>query len=48
VLDVLWNLPAFDHLVRGWELGPDRAAGALTWLIELVLRAAADGDAPPA
>lgn len=46
VLDVLWNLPAFDHLVRGWDLDPERASGALRWLIGLVLRAAADGDLP--
>jgi AcrR family transcriptional regulator len=47
VLDVLWNLPAFDHLVRHWDLGPERASTTLTWLIGVVLRAAAEGDVPP-
>ena len=47
VLDVLWNLPAFDHLVRGWDLDAERASGALGWIIELVLRAAREGDLPP-
>lgn len=47
VLDVLWNLPAFDHLVRGWDLDPERASAALRWLMALVLRAAAAGDLPP-
>ena len=47
VLDVLWNLPAFDHLVRGWDLDPAVASNALTWLIDLVLRAADEGDLPP-
>ena len=37
VLDLLWNLPAFEHLVRGWGLEPDRATAVLTHLIELVL-----------
>lgn len=48
LLDVLWNLPAFERLVRGWDLEPDRAAAALTWLVELLLRAARDGEAPGA
>lgn len=47
LLDVLWNLPAFDHLVRGWDLDAERASASLRWLIGLVLRAAAEGDAPP-
>lgn len=47
VLDVLWNLPAFDHLARRWDLGPEAASAALRWLIDLVLRAAAEGDLPP-
>ena len=47
LLDVLWNLPAFDHLLRGWDLGAERASAALRWLIEVVLRSAAAGDRPP-
>jgi AcrR family transcriptional regulator len=48
LLDGLWNLPAFEHLVQGWELPPQRASGALAWLVELVLRAARAGEGPPA
>ena len=48
LLDVLWNLPAFERLVRGWDLAPERASAALAWLVELVLRAAQAGEAPPA
>ena len=48
LLDVLWNLPAFERLVRGWNLAPERASAALAWLVELVLRAAQAGEAPPA
>ena len=47
LLDVLWNLPAFERLVRGWQLEPERASRALAWLAELVLRAALAGEAPP-
>lgn len=47
LLDVLWNLPAFERLVAGWQLEPERASAALAWLVELVLRAAEAGDAPP-
>jgi AcrR family transcriptional regulator len=47
LLDVLWNLPAFERLVVGWQLEPQRASAALAWLVELVLRAAQAGEAPP-
>jgi hypothetical protein len=47
LLDVLWNLPAFERLVVGWQLDPERASAALAWLVELVLRAAEAGEAPP-
>ena len=47
LLDVLWNLPAFERLVIGWQLEPERASTALAWLVELVLRAAQEGQAPP-
>ncbi len=47
VLDVLWNLPAFERLVVGWQLEPERASATLAWLVELVLRAAEAGEAPP-
>jgi AcrR family transcriptional regulator len=47
LLDVLWNLPAFERLVVGWQLEPQRASTALAWLVELVLRAAQAGEAPP-
>jgi AcrR family transcriptional regulator len=47
VLDVLWNLPAFERLVVGWQLEPERASAALAWLVGLVLRAALAGETPP-
>lgn len=47
LLDVLWNLPAFERLLVGWQLEPERASSALAWLAELVLRAAEAGESPP-
>jgi AcrR family transcriptional regulator len=41
VLDLLWNLPAYEHLVRGWGLDPERATAVLTHLVDVVLRDAA-------
>ena len=41
------TIPAFDPLLRGWDLGAERASAALRWLIEVVLRSAAAGDRPP-
>ena len=46
LLDVLWNLPAYDHLVRRWDLDPATASASLRWMIDLVLRATAEGDTP--
>jgi AcrR family transcriptional regulator len=46
LLDVLWNLPAYERLARDWELPPERASAGLTWLVELVLRAAEAGESP--
>jgi AcrR family transcriptional regulator len=46
VLDVLWNLPAYEHLAHAWELGPGGATQALSWLIGLVVDAIHAGDGP--
>ena len=46
LLDVLWNLPAFERLVRDWNLPPERATEGLTWLVELVLRTVQAGETP--
>jgi AcrR family transcriptional regulator len=46
LLDVLWNLPAYERLVTGWQFDGDRASEAITWLIDRVI-AAVDADDPP-
>ena len=46
LLDVLWNLPAYERLARDWDIPPEQASAALAWLAELLLRAVEAGDAP--
>jgi AcrR family transcriptional regulator len=47
LLDVLWNLPAYERLVSVWDLSPDDATQALTWLIENLILAIVDDGYPP-
>ncbi len=47
LLDVLWNLPSYERLVGVWNLSPDDATNALTWLIDRVAQAVATDDRPP-
>jgi AcrR family transcriptional regulator len=37
LLDVLWNLPSYERLISAWQLPPEQATGALTWLIGHVI-----------
>ncbi|MCK9901761.1 TetR family transcriptional regulator [Parafrankia colletiae] len=46
VLDVLWSLPGYERLVRGWQLDPDTAAQAVSWVMGLVVEAIRDGQRP--
>jgi AcrR family transcriptional regulator len=39
LLDMLWNLPSYERLVGVWNLTPDDATRAVTWLIEHVVAA---------
>jgi AcrR family transcriptional regulator len=39
VLDMLWNLPSYERLVGVWNLTPEGATRAITWLIEQVVAA---------
>jgi AcrR family transcriptional regulator len=47
LLDVLWNLPAYERLVSVWALSPGDATRALTWLIEKLISAIAEDGQPP-
>jgi AcrR family transcriptional regulator len=46
LLDVVWNMPAYERLVRAWEFTGDDATQAITWLISLLTHTI-DDDAPP-
>lgn len=47
LLDVLWNVPAYERLVDAWQLSSTDASQALTWLIDRVIAAIRSGEAPP-
>ncbi len=47
LLDVLWNLPSYERLVRGWRFDGERATDSLVWLIEMVIQAIHDDVRPP-
>ena len=46
LLDMLWNLPSYERLVGVWNLTPEDATRAITWLIDYVVDAI-ERDAPP-
>ena len=46
VLDILWNLPPYERLITTWGFEPNRAVGALTWLIGLIQEGIQQGRKP--
>ena len=46
LLDVLWDAPSHERLVRDWQLPGDEAARALTWIMDTLVRAV-ETDSPP-
>jgi AcrR family transcriptional regulator len=46
LLDVLWNVPAFERLVAQWGLPADDAMASVTWAIDVIVGAIRSGDAP--
>lgn len=46
LLDVVWNMPAYERLVDAWEFTSDDATAAITWLMSL-LTSRIDADEPP-
>lgn len=46
-LDVLWDLPSYERLVKAWRFDGDRATGSIRWLIDLVVAAIETGAPPP-
>ena len=48
VLDVLWNVPSYERLLRTWQLPPDQAIDALAWAIGVLVAAIRQTDAQAA
>lgn len=46
LLDVLWNLPAFERLVHAWALPADEATATVSWALEVLLDAVREGRRP--
>jgi AcrR family transcriptional regulator len=46
IFDVCWSVGSYERLVVDWQLAPDEAIRAITWLIELVVSAVRDGRGP--
>ena len=46
MLDVLWGVMSYERLVAAWELTPQQATRAITWVIGLIEAAICDGRAP--
>jgi len=48
MLDILWAVMSYERLVTAWELSPQQATSAITWVIGLIEAAIRDGRAPEA
>lgn len=46
LLDVLWNPPGYERLVREWKLDDTAAIGAVQWLITKVVEAVDTNEIP--
>jgi AcrR family transcriptional regulator len=46
MLDVTWHIPSFERLVGEWGLEPGNAAGAVLWVIRLIVEAVHAGRGP--
>jgi AcrR family transcriptional regulator len=48
MLDVLWSVMSYERLVGAWQLTPEQATTAITWVIALIQAAIREGRAPGA
>jgi hypothetical protein len=47
LLDVLWNLPAYERLVGVWDVDGGDATRAITWAMSRLIEAIAADTPPP-
>lgn len=45
-LDAYWSVATFERMVTTWNLDPDQATRAATWVIDLITAAIRDGRTP--
>jgi hypothetical protein len=48
MLDILWGVMSYERLVTAWELSPQQATRAITWVIGLIEAAVREDRAPEA
>jgi len=46
MLDVLWSVMSYERLVAAWELTPEQASRAITWVMGLIEAAIREGRRP--
>jgi AcrR family transcriptional regulator len=46
IFDMCWGVASYERLAVDWQLPPDEAIRAVTWVIELVANAVRDGRGP--
>jgi AcrR family transcriptional regulator len=46
MLNAMWRVAVYEHLVVDWDLDPDDAVAGITWVIGLVEQAVRDGRPP--
>jgi AcrR family transcriptional regulator len=46
LLDVLWSVMSYERLITAWDLAPEQATAAITWVIGLVETAIREGRGP--
>jgi AcrR family transcriptional regulator len=46
MLDVIWATQSYERLTTAWNLEPQGATGAVTWVLDLLVAAIRDGSRP--
>ncbi len=46
MLDLFWNPPYYERLIADWNIEPEQASRLISWMIEVLLEAIANGRQP--
>ena len=46
MLDVIWATQSYERLTTAWNMGPQSATRAVTWVLDLLVAAIRDGSRP--